>query len=121
MGESIVPWDGMIEDPKFMHELEHADNGMFLIKGTFSAQSYSCIIDTRNDTWFSLDAVQPQQESDPVDSLNSSGNQSQEETRSRQVQSPQVSLSFQSAQNIPILPSYIDHEGVDEKSVNGSE
>ena len=88
MGESIVPWDGMIEDPKFMHELEHAGNGMFLIKGTFSAQSYSCIIDTRNDTWFSLDTVQVQQGADPIDSLNSSGNQSQDEAVSRQVQSP---------------------------------
>ena len=121
MGESIVPWDGVIEDPKFTHELEHAGNGMYLIKGTFSTQSYSCIIDTRNDTWFSLDAVQVQQGTDPVDSLNSSGNQSQGEAVSQQVQSPPSALSFQSAQNIPILPSYIDREGVDEKSVHGSE
>ena len=58
---------------------------------------------------------------DTIDSLNSSGNQSQDEAVSRQVQSPPSALSFQSAQNIPILPSYIDREGVDEKSVIGSE
>ena len=90
-------------------------------KWDLSAQSYSCIIDTRNDTWFSLDTVQVQQGADPIDSLNSSGNQSQDEAVSRQVQSPPSALSFQSAQNIPILPSYIDREEVDEKSVIGSE
>lgn len=121
MGESVVPWDGVIEDPKFMRELDQTGNGMFLIKGTFSAQSYSCIIDTRNDTWFSLDTVSLQRGNDFVDTLNSSGNQSQDEATSRAVQSPRSAMSFQSAQNIPILPSYIDHEEVDEKDLNGNE
>lgn len=121
MGESVVPWDGVIEDPKFMRELDQTGNGMFLIKGTFSAQSYSCIIDTRNDTWFSLDTVSLQRGNDFVDTLNSSGNQSHDEATSRAVQSLRSAMSFQSAQSIPILPSYIDHEEVDEKDLNGNE
>ena len=57
MQESIIPWDGMNGDAPFLQQIDPSGTGLVVIKGSFSAQPYSCMLDSRNDTWFSLDRV----------------------------------------------------------------
>ena len=57
MQESIIPWDGMNGDAPFLQQIDQSGTGLVVIRGSFSAQPYSCMLDSRNDTWFSLDRV----------------------------------------------------------------
>lgn len=74
MQESIIPWDGVNGDASFLKLIDQSGTGLVLIKGSFSAQPYSCMLDSRNDTWFSLDRVVVCKQSNDVLSMCSDGN-----------------------------------------------
>lgn len=74
MQESIIPWDGVNGDASFLKLIDQSGTGLILIKGSLSAQPYSCMLDSRNDTWFSLDRVVVCKRSDDVLSMCSDGN-----------------------------------------------
>ena len=73
MQESIIPWDGMNGDAPFLQLIDQSGTGLVLIKGSFSAQPYSCMLDSRNDTWFSLDRVVVYKRSEETYSMCSDG------------------------------------------------
>ena len=116
MEESIVPWDGVVTNPKYLLDDDHVSNGMFMIRGSFSTQPYCCIIDTRNDTWFSLDTVvwknKPvQYEYIPSYSIQNEEKIQREERREREE--PRIVFPEQTSMQpedkpVPILPSFLN-------------
>ena len=123
MEESIIPWDGVVTNPKYLLDDDHVSNGMFMIRGSFSMQPYCCIIDTRNDTWFSLDTVVWKNKPATYDPTPSYTMSNGERTRREERREPKLpkdlfpeQIPVQSEDKLfPILPSFLDESS--EKSV----
>ena len=119
MEESIIPWDGVVTNPRYLLDDDNVSNGMFMIRGSFSMQPYCCIIDTRNDTWFSIDTMVWKNKPVVYDHIPSyvmsAGERTQREEK-RERKRPKESFQEQnpelSEDNLfPILPSFLDESG----------
>lgn len=106
---SIVPWNGMVEDRSFQYYHGGNSDGLVALQHSLSVYPTNCVIDTRNDTWFSLDTIVYEDESagysHPPEKQSLSDDFSRilhemENKRENEVRIQQPTF--------PILPSYFD-------------
>lgn len=111
MEESLVPWDGVVSNPKFLSDEDRSADGVHMIRGSFSNQPYCCIVDTRNDTWFSLDRVVWLNRPTSRGAISTISSQSVE--RRMQKEQPVEKEPTPSGKELyPILPSFLDSSSV---------
>ena len=126
MDGSIVPWNGFIEDRSFSKYHGVLSKELMVLSNGIYPLPSSCIIDTRNDTWFNLDMVVTDEKLDKETvssnhiSVTKNINTYFQEIhtgKEKEEQKQPLHPTF------PILPSYIDTQDEDlndQSSVNES-
>ena len=126
MDGSIVPWNGFIADRSFSKYHGVLSKELMVLSNGIYPLPSSCIIDTRNDTWFNLDMVVTDEKLDKETvssnhiSVTKNINTYFQEIhtgKEKEEQKQPLHPTF------PILPSYIDIQDEDlndQSSVNES-
>ena len=111
MEESLIPWDGVVSNTNFLSDENRSADGVHMIRGSFSNQPYCCIVDTRNDTWFSLDRVVWLNRPTSRGAISAISSQSVE--RRIQKEQPIEKEPTSTGKDLyPILPSFLDSSSV---------